>query len=58
MVIVSLIRLRTNLYNFNDNMNDEVILSNNIIRYRATIQFFRLGPHVEEVNLSTSKVVV
>ncbi len=40
-----MIRLRTNLYNSNDDIDNELILKDDLIeyRYRAIVQFSRLG---------------
>ncbi len=56
--MISVIRFRKNLYDSNNNTDDELILRDNLIRYRAAVKFFKIGPHIERVNLPTSKVAV
>ncbi len=53
-----MIRLRTNLYDSDNNIDNELILRDDLIGYGATMRSFRIGSHVEEVNLPTLKVVV
>ncbi len=39
-------------------IDDELILEDDLIEYRAIVKSFRVGLHVDRVNLSTLKVVV
>ncbi len=51
-----MIRLGTNLYDLNDDTDDELILRDDLIRYRVTVWSSRLGP--QGVNLPTLKVII
>ncbi len=42
MGVVSIIRLRTNLYDLSDDTDDELILRDNLIRCRVTVRSSRL----------------
>ncbi len=51
-----MIRLRINLYDSSDDIDYELILSNDLIGCRVMIRSFRLGP--QGVNLPTLKVII
>ncbi len=53
---VSVIRLRTNLYDSSNNMDDELILRDDLIRCGVTVRSSRLGP--QGVNLPIPKVII